>query len=166
TYLFPIILSAFFGVLLPKVARFTELSQFRQYIKSSLKVSFVFILLFFPILFFAEEFILFLFSEKYQNTTHIFQLLAISKLTYAVSMVLHISLVSMNKPHIIAITDFIKLMVFIGGCYLTIPLYGEIAPAIVTCGLEFFAVVFLLIYVFSHLKKEKEVFHDDVNKQE
>ena len=155
THIFPIIIASLRSVLLPEVSRFKEISQFEKYVKNSLKISLIISAGAIPFLFFSRRLILFFFGLKYADSVVIFNWLLLSYLAYTINSIIRSALYSMNKPHVLAITDIFSLGAIILGTYLFIPRLGVLAPAIVWLFVNISCLTFFTIYLIKHFHREK-----------
>lgn len=153
THIFPIINTSLASVLLPKVSRFRKMAQFENYIKGSLKVLFVLVILIIPFLFFSHKIILLFFGFRYVDSVPVFNLLLLGFITNTVGITIRVALFSMNKPHVVAMVTALKLIVMIIGCYILIPFSGVLAPAISVLIVNVSGLVFFSAYIFRVIKK-------------
>jgi O-antigen/teichoic acid export membrane protein len=153
TYIFPILVATMTSVLLPEVSRFREKKQFTVYYWQSLKISAGFAILLVPVLFFAKDIILFFFGERYLESIPVFIWLALGFLFYAIAHILRPILIALDKPHIMTYTDFVGVFGMICGCYVLIPYWGVLAPAISAFVINICTMVFLAIYIIRHINK-------------
>lgn len=152
TYIFPILIGSLRAVLLPEISRFREMKEFKKYIKGSLKISFSLGMVFIPFLFFSPRIILFFFGSRYLDSVPIFNWLLLSYIVLMINNPIRMALYSMNRPHLLAMVDVLKLTVMLLGCYLFIPFLGALAPAILALMVNVSALGFLSIYVFKQIR--------------
>jgi O-antigen/teichoic acid export membrane protein len=152
TYIFPILIGSLRAVLLPEISRLREMKEFKKYIKGSLKISFSLGMVFIPFLFFSPRIILFFFGSRYLNSIPIFNWLLLSYIALMINNPIRMALYSMNRPHLLAMVDVLKLTVMVLGCYLLIPFLGVLAPAILVLMVNVSALGFFSIYVFKQIR--------------
>lgn len=162
SHIFPIINTSLRSVLLPKVSRFREMAQFGNYMKGSLKISFVLVILIIPFLFFSHKIILLFFGLRYVDSIPVFNLLLLGFITNTVSITIRVALYSMSKPHVVAMVTAIQLIVMVLGCYILIPIFGVLAPAISALIVSISGLAFYSAYIFRHIKKGKLSFQEYV----
>ncbi len=150
--IFPILASSLWTVLLPEVSRFREMKQFEKYIKGSFKISFCIGIAVIPFLFLSYKIIPFLFGLQYLDSIPVFNWLLIGFTVLVINSTLRVTLLSINKPHIIAMWDWLKLAVMILGCYFLIPFIGVLAPAVLTLILRVSTLVLFSTYVFKKIR--------------
>ena len=153
TYIVPIITYSLMSVLLPEVSRFREIAQLDKYVRSSLKISFCIGIAFLPLIFFSHKIILYFFGTRYLDSVSVFNWLMLGYIVLMINNTVRITLISMNKPQVLAIVDLLMLTVTIVGCYLLIPLLGVLAPAIMALIANVSVLCFLLIYVFKKIRE-------------
>lgn len=161
TYIFPIIIYSLSSVLLPEVSRFNNLTQVDQYIKKSFKIWACFGLSIIPFLFFSGKIILFFFGPRYLESVQVFNWLIIAYIFRTIESTISITLYSMNKPHVLALLDLTALIGMVVGCYLLIPAFGVVWPAILAFILNVSVIGFLTVYIFKQIKKGDIVFLDE-----
>ena len=103
------------------------------------------------ILFVSHKIIPFFFGLKYYDSINVFNWLLLSALVFAANSTMKIALYSTNKPNIVAAVDLLRLLGMMIGCYLLIPLFGTIAPAVLSLFLNAAVLIFNSRYVFSHI---------------
>ena len=161
TYIFPIITYSLMSVLLPEVSRFREIAQLDKYIKSSLKISLYIGIAILPFLFFSHKIILFFFGSRYLDSVSVFNWLVIGFTVLTINNSIRVTLLSMNRPQILAMVDLLKLTVMAIGCYLLIPLFGVLAPAIMALFVNVSVLSFLFTYVFKKIREGDISFPDE-----
>ncbi|MFC1658841.1 oligosaccharide flippase family protein [Candidatus Omnitrophota bacterium] len=164
TYIFPILIASLGSVLLPETSRFTEISQVEKYIQGSLKISLFLSLLVFPFLFFSRDIIAFFFGHRYLDSVIIFNWLLLSYIFATVSSPIRSALYSMNKPWVISIVDLLRVSAMAIGCYLLIPPFGLLAPAVLSLAINAIALGFFILYVFKLFKWQEPVFSAELPK--
>ncbi len=152
TYIFPILIYSSNSVLLPEISRFREMEQFEKYIKGSLKISFSIGMMIIPFLFFSHKIIPFFFGSRYLDSVPIFNWLLLGYIALMINNPIRMALYSMNKPHLLAMVDVLKLTAMVIGCYLLIPFFGVLAPAILALIVNVSALGFCSIYVFKQIR--------------
>lgn len=152
SYIFPIMISSLQSVLLPKVSKFRKGTQYENYIKNALRISTLLALIFIPFIFFSRNIIVFCFGLKYTDCVSIFNVLVISYLMFTISSAIHVALYSLNKPHVVAFVDAVKLATMVIGCYFLIPLFGVIAPAFMLLVINAVDLGFYILYVFRYMR--------------
>ncbi|MCF6158965.1 MAG: hypothetical protein E3K32_10425 [wastewater metagenome] len=150
-YIFPIVIYSLYSVLLPKVSRFREITEFKRYIKGSLKVSFGLGIFIIPFLFFSHSLIHFFFGPRYLGSVPVFNWFLLGYTVLIIITTIQVALHSINKPYIIAMVDIVSLLAMIFGCYILIPLLGVIAPAIIMFIINMSNLGFLSIYTFKQI---------------
>ncbi|MDO8283299.1 MAG: oligosaccharide flippase family protein [Thermodesulfovibrionia bacterium] len=153
TLIFPIITSSLVTVLLPRVSRFRQADEFRYYLKVALKVSLYIAIAALPMLFISDKIIPFFFGERYLETVPIFNWLLFSAIATATNGTIRVALFSIEKPNVVASVDTLKILLMASGCYILIPLFGTLAPAILALILNICAIFFTAVYVFRHISK-------------
>ncbi len=161
TYIVPIITYSLRSVLLPEVSRFREIAQLEKYIKGSLKISFFIGIAFLPFLFFSHKIILFFFGSRYLDSISVFNWLMSGYIILTINNTIRVTLLSMNKPQVLAMIDLLKLTVMFIGCYFLIPLLGVPAPAIMTFVVNVSVLCFLSIYVFKKIGEGNISFQEE-----
>lgn len=161
TYIFPILFLSLRAVLLPEVSRFREIEQFEKYVKGALKISLCLIIFIIPFLFLSKKIILFLFGLRYLDSIAIFNWLLLSYIPFTISSSIRSALYSMNKPHTIAVVELFRVTVMVLGCYLLIPFFGILIPAILALIINVIALGFLIMYVFKYIHEGKVVFQNE-----
>ncbi len=161
TYIIPIITYSLISVLFPEVSRFREIAQLDKYIRSSLKISLSIGIAFLPFLFFSHKIILFFFGLRYLDSVSVFNWLMLGYIVLIVNNTIRVTLLSMNKPQVLAIIDFLKLTVMFIGCYFLIPLLGVLAPAIMALIVNVSVLCFLSIYVFKKIREGDISFQEE-----
>ena len=161
TYIFPIIIISLKSVLLPEVSRFSEIAQFEKYIKGSLKISLFLTVLVIPFLFISEKIIPCFFGSRYLDSVAIFNWLLLSYIFRTISSPIRSALYSLNKPHIIAFVELFRVTAMILGCYLLIPSFGILVPAVLALIINVSVLGFLILYVFKYIHQEKVVFQKE-----
>jgi len=151
TLIFPIVISSLIAVLLPRVSRFREIQQFKDYYKVSLIISLCLGAPTIMFLFVSHKIIPFFFGLKYYDSIHVFNWLLLSALMLAANSTMRIALYSTNKPNIVAAVNLLRLLGMVIGCYLLIPLLGTLAPAVLSLFLNAAVLIFNSRYVFSHI---------------
>ncbi|KAA0251193.1 MAG: hypothetical protein DWB56_03845 [Candidatus Jettenia sp.] len=160
TYIFPIIIYSLHSVLLPKVSRFREIAQFEKYIRDALKVSLYMGIIIVPFLFFSHAVIQFFFGSRYLGAVPVFNWFLLSYTILTVNTTLHVALYSMSKPYIIAIADVVNLMVMIIGCYILIPLFHAVAPALLMLIIHASNLGFFSLYILKNIRTGTILFHN------
>ncbi|MGR3316946.1 MAG: oligosaccharide flippase family protein [Candidatus Anammoxibacter sp.] len=160
TLVFPIALASLRAVLLPEVSGFREISQFKIFLQGSLKSSIYIVIAAIPLLFFSHNIILFFFGPQYIEAVPVFNWLLISYVVITANLTIRVVLLSMDKPHVLAIVSLIRLPVMVIGCYLLIPILGVVTPAILVLILNISVLVFLMIYVYKLVYKGNTVLRD------
>lgn len=160
TYIFPIIIYSLQSVLLPRVSNFRDTTQFQKYIKDSLKISFYAGLSIIPIIFFSRKLILVFFGVQYLDSVSIFKWLLASNMIFTISSIIHMPLHSMNKPHLIAIVDVIRIAAVALGCYFLIPVFGVLAPAVVIFIINVCILVFYSTYILKRINNGMLIYQD------
>lgn len=155
THIFPILNKSLGSVLLPKVSRFREMIQFENYIKDSLKLLFVLVILISPFLFFSHKIILLFFGFRYVDSIPVFNLLLLGFIAHTVGITIRMALFSLSKPQVVAIVTASKLIVMVISCYILIPIFGVLAPAISVLFVNVSSLAFLSTYIFWLMKKHK-----------
>jgi O-antigen/teichoic acid export membrane protein len=161
TYIFPILILSLMSVLLPEVSRFREIEQFEKYVKGALKISLCLTIFIIPFLFLSKKIILFLFGLRYLDSIAIFNWLLLSYIPFTISISIRSALYSMNKPHTTAVVELFRVTVMILGCYLLIPFFGILVPAILALIINVIALGFLIMYVFKYIHEGKAVFQNE-----
>jgi len=152
SYVFPIITYSLMSILLPEVSRFREIAQLNKYIRGSLKISLYIGMAIVPFLFFSHKIILFTFGSRYIDSVPIFNWLLLGYIMVTVSNTIRVALYSMNKPHILAMVDILRLTVMVIGCYLLIPLLGILAPAIMALIINVSVLSFFSVFIFKKIR--------------
>jgi len=160
TYIFPIFIYSLSSVLLPEVSRFREIKQYENYLKGSLKVSLFIGLAIMPFLLFSREIIIFIFGSRYLGSVVVFNWFLLSYIVLLIMINVRIALLSMNLPHVTAISDLVKVIVMVFGCYLVVPRLGVQAPAILSFILNISILGVLSVYVFKKIRSGKIIIHD------
>jgi O-antigen/teichoic acid export membrane protein len=161
TYIFPIIIYSLQSVLLPEVSRFTEVDQFEKYIKGSLKISFYIGIIIIPVLFLSHKIILLFFGVRYLDSVPIFNWLLLGYVVHIIKSTIRMALYSMNRPHVLAAVDMLKLIIITLGCYVFIPYFGILAPAIILLIVNVTVLSFLASYVFVKIRYGDIVLQDE-----
>ena len=164
-YIFPIIIGSLKSVLLPEVSRFKEIDQFKKYLKKSLEISFYFVLLTVPFLFFSDKIILFFFGPKYRGSISVFNLLLLSYLCQAISSIIVSALYSANMPHVAAFIDLVRLPLMIVGCFFLIPFLGVLSPAILALVVNSMVLIFFIAYMFKWIQKREKFVQGEMKEQ-
>ncbi len=160
-FIFPIINASLRSVLLPEVSRFREIAQLEKYIRGSLKISLYIGIAILPFLFFSHKIILFFFGSRYIDSVPIFNYLMLGYIVLMINNTIRVTLHSMNKPQVLAVVDLLKLTVMVIGCYLLIPFFGVLAPAILALIVNVSSLVFLSMYVFKKIREGDISFQDE-----
>ena len=155
TFMMPILIGSIGKVLLPEVSRFKEMGEFKGYMKKILKLSIFLILLTVPVFFVSDRFITFFFGMKYQGTAPIFNFLLLSSVIMISNSAIIFCLYPLNKPNIIAVQSFLKIIALVAGCYILIPKMGAISPAILLLFLNVITFITLYVYVYKRVQHLK-----------
>ncbi len=152
TYIFPIIIYSLRSVLLPEVSRFKEPDQIKIYIKNSLRISFYVVLVISPFLIFANKIIPFFFGVRYIESVPIFNCLLLSYMVVTINTTIRVVIYSINKPHVLAIADLIRLIFLLLGSYLLIPFLNVLAPAVIVIIVNVGYCVFISLYIHRKIR--------------
>ncbi|HTY45037.1 MAG TPA: oligosaccharide flippase family protein [Patescibacteria group bacterium] len=158
TYAFPILINSFNSVLLPELSRFKQISQFENYLKTSFRILSYLVAAAIPCTFFSARFIIFFFGSRYVNSIVVLNWLIFNYLVTAVnSTLLNLTLYSLKKPRIVAVSDIARLTAMFLGCFFLIPRLGIVCPAVIALLINTSAAIFLASYVFNHIKLVKSL---------
>lgn len=161
TRFFSIIIVSLTSVLLPEVLRFRKKEQLEKYVRGSLKISLSIAIACAPLIFISKRIILFFFGPRYLETTPAFNWLLLSFIFFAISSILRPIVLLMNKPHILANLNIISVVVMVFGCYLLIPSFTILAPAVLSFIINGVSLGFLTIYIFQQIQRRKIILHPE-----
>jgi len=130
THIFPIIAASLASVAMPEVSRFTDTSQFEHYVRESLRYSLYASVLIIPLLLLSRPLILLLVGARYVPSIAVFNWLLVSCFVQVVSCPIRAALHALNRPCHVALIDTLCVTIMGIGCYIAIPLFGTVGPAI------------------------------------
>ncbi|HDH53129.1 MAG TPA: hypothetical protein ENH24_01425 [Nitrospirae bacterium] len=120
-----VVVSLVFGkVFLPKVSKYTELSQIKTYIRKAVKTGVALSILIALILPFSRDIILIVFGEKYLEAFGVFRILLFSYIFSLWNVMFGIAFYSMGYSKYMAIGAYIELAVFTVCSFIFVPHSG------------------------------------------
>ncbi len=143
-------------VFLPKVSKFKSPEEFKGFIGQTLKVSVLMIVCLLPIFFFAEPIVLALYSDKYSETTLVFQIMFVGTLVSLPAHPISLILLSLNKPHIFTIVGFSTMILTCIGNIIIVPEYSVIGAAGVTACMKMLQGLVILWVCYSLIATPKQ----------
>lgn len=143
-------------VFLPKVSKFKNPEEFKGFIGQTLKVSLLMIVCLLPIFFFAEPIVLALYSDKYSETTLVFQIMFVGTLVSLPAHPISLILLSLNKPHIFTIVGFSTMILTCIGNIIIVPEYSVIGAAGVTACMKMLQGLVILWVCYSLIATPKQ----------
>lgn len=158
TYIFKIISNAAISTYLPEVSGFNNTYQIRKYLKLSLRISICCGLVFIPFIFLSKYVIIFIFGTHYERSVSIYNILLLSYIPASFNLTVRLSLHSINRPEILAVTSVLSLISMYIGCYYLIPAAGIAAPAYITLFTNACLFVFYAIYITRQISRGNSVF--------
>jgi len=127
--IFPLLAGALFTVLLPHVSQMHGQAQLRAFIRRTLAVSGIGLLLALPAVLFAGPLVHLLFSARYAASAGIFQVLCLNFVLTLVTQPLSTVLYATDRPDAIAAVAGLQLALAVAGNWLLVPLYGGLGAA-------------------------------------
>ncbi len=131
-------------VFLPKVSKYKSREEFIAFVKQTLKVSLVMMVILSPIYFFADTLVLTIYSDKYQDTILVFQIMFIGTLISLPAHPISLILLSLNKPQIFTYVGIFTMILTCIGNVITVPEHSAVGAAYVTSIMKVFNGVVLM----------------------
>jgi len=154
--IFPLITTSLTITLLPKMETFLKNNSIKEYIYKILsKAPYVLLLLIFVEIS-SPYIITILFTNKYQESISIFQILLFAFTSGMIINPIAILIYSIRKAYILTILNWIQLLLNYFGNMLLIPFYQADGAAISTSFLKIFGGLYILIYLFRFSSNELE----------
>lgn len=153
---YPFIISSFGQVLAPKMAEFVSVRTALPFLRKTLMVTclMLFSLTLFYLL--AKPVILLLFGVKYLEAIPVFKVLLLSIIGFILAApFVSLLIYTLKKPHIIAATTFMQLLVITTSNLIFIPKYGRFGPAIGIGIANVLTFIFTASAVWYYMRKEK-----------
>jgi O-antigen/teichoic acid export membrane protein len=126
---FPLLAGALFIVLLPHVSQMQGKAQLRAFLRRTLAVSGIGLLLALPAVLFAGPLVHLLFSARYAASAGIFQVLCLNFVLALVTQPLSTVLYATDRPDAMAAVTGLQLVLAVAGNWLLVPLYGGLGAA-------------------------------------
>lgn len=139
-------------ILLPKVSRLTEVSQWRAYVRRFAPLFLGIALCLSPFMLVARYVVLGLFGSSYEGTVPVVQILFLGAIAVLLTYPLYLVLYAMNRPHLYTLIQGLALSVWILTGLWLIPSYGAIGAAWTTVTARLFAsiaIVAMVIYALA-----------------
>lgn len=126
---FPLLAGALFTVLLPHVSQMQGKVQLQAFMRRTLAVSGIGLLLALPAVLFASPLVHLLFSARYAASAGIFQVLCLNFVLALVIQPLSTVLYATDRPDAMAAVTGLQLVLAVAGNWLLVPLYGGLGAA-------------------------------------
>lgn len=153
----PIITASLTTVLMPKVSKIKEKSEFKGYIKKSFILSAVICIPLIIIYLSANTFIPIFLGQKYENSIKIFKFLLLSYIFGIFVNPISLILYNLNKTKELSIMNLIQVFINYIGNRLFIPKYGALGAVASTFLVGLFGSVYILtVYFYEKNKIEKQ----------
>lgn len=127
--IFPLLIGSIATVLLPKVSRLTEKQQFLSFIKKTLLMSCLIIVVLFPGFIFTRELVGLFFGTKYLAAAGIFRVLFLAFMVNLIFNPISTVIYALNKPAVFTVANLIQLVLCLVGNFVLIPIYGGYGAA-------------------------------------
>ncbi len=127
--IFPLLAGVLFTVLLPHVSQMQGKAQLQPFLRRTLAVSGIGLLLALPAVLFAGPLVHLLFSARYAASAGIFQVLCLNFVLALVTQPLSTVLYATDRPDAMAAVASLQLALAVAGNWLLVPRYGGLGAA-------------------------------------
>ena len=127
--IFPLLAGVLFTVLLPHVSQMQGKAQLQPFLRRTLAVSGIGLLLALPAVLFAGPLVHLLFSARYAASAGIFQVLCLNFVLALVTQPLSTVLYATDRPDAMAAVASLQLALAVAGNWLSVPRYGGLGAA-------------------------------------
>ena len=127
--IFPLLAGVLFTVLLPHVSQMQGKAQLQPFLRRTLAVSGIGLLLALPAVLFAGPLVHLLFSARYAASVGIFQVLCLNFVLALVTQPLSTVLYATDRPDAMAAVASLQLALAVAGNWLLVPRYGGLGAA-------------------------------------
>jgi len=159
-YLFPLITGALTTALLPRATGLTQAGELRKFVRDTLRITPLVIIVAVPLIVFAQPVVRALFGEGYLEAVPTFQILLAS---FVLSVILNpasLALYSMDRADLLAYMNLVQLGINFAGNLILIPGLGGVGAAFSTLAVRVFGSVFVIYclkrYLFTGKKEGAE----------